>query len=466
MNQQLERLSLEQKIIIEDKILRGVVSRASSLMFIWALALTLYGFTSLNLFRSAIPNISLWQNLWPRLVFNAIPALIFAFWYKRYQSNTKLKAYSTIFVFPSLLVASSSVHAWPSIFSGNYEFYFYLHTTNIVAFSSGLAILSAPPRLVLWQILGFLVIYLGPLLYLFYFHEPRIFTMIITDVTTIAIILYFGLRITSKLRFFMASQDILRKKALSVFLGRSLTKAIFESTEMKFANYLQEGLVMAIDLRGYTHFVYSYPSDVVKKFMYKFHSRAVRAITKNGGYVHKTSGDGLLVTFGIMERDEDLSEIASMTGTDKSASDTKKTICLQRAFKTFKKISDIVESLREELQIEETLVVGGGLDYGSIEVFIRGNEKYRQELDIDGPAIIKAVRMESFSKVLNNLVDKESSFMILDTTLLDLNTEIRAGLKMWLIDSSENQIRDYPETKSVLYLQRNSSRKRAMAKVA
>ncbi len=465
MNQQLERLSLKQKFIIEDKILRGVVSRASSLMFIWALVLSFYGITSLNLFRSAIPNLSLWENLWPRLVFNTIPTLIFAYWYKTYESNTKLKAYSTILVLPLLLVAAAAIHAWPQIFAGNYRFYLYFHATNIIAFSSGLSILSAPPRLVLWQILAFSIIYFGPLLYLFYSHEPLILAMITTDVITIGIILYAGLRITSRIRFFMASQDLLRKNALSVFLGSSLTKAIFESTEMKFSNYSQDGLVMALDLRGYTHFVHSYPSEVVKKFMYKFHSRAVRAITKNGGYVHKTNGDGLLATFGIMEKDEDFSETAGITGEQKSAAKTKRSICLQRAFKTFKKVSAIVEGLREEFQIEETLVVGGGLDYGLIEVFIRGNEKYRQELDIDGQAIIKAVRMESFSKVLNNLVDKESSFIILDTTLLDLNTEIHPGLKMWLIDLTENQIRDFPETKSVLYLQRKSSRKRRLAEV-
>lgn len=461
MNQQLDRLSFEQRRVVEDKILRGVVSRASSLMFIWAFALSFYGITSLNLFQSALPQLTLWGNIWPRLLLNTLPVLLIAYWYRRYESNTKFKAYSTIVVLPVLLVIASAIYAWPIIFSGNYKFYLYFHATNIIAISSGLSIISAPPRLVLLQILGFFVIYFGPLLNLFNSHEPLLLTMIFTDVTTISIILFAGLRITSKLRFFMASQDLLRKNTLSIFLGSSLTKAIYESTEMKFSNYSQDGLVMAIDLRGYTNFVNSYPHDVVKQFMYKFHSKAVRAITKNGGYVHKTNGDGLLVSFGIMERDEDLSENTG-NKTEEDLVIAKKSICLERALKSFKKIAAVVEKLKDEFQIIETLVVGGGLDYGQIEVFIRGNEKYRQELDIDGPSIIKAVRLESFSKILNNLVDKDSSFIILDTTLLDLKSEIQTGLKMWLIDLTEHQIRDFPEIKSVLYLQR----KKRLAKVA
>ena len=124
MKQQLKRLSVEQQKTIKDNILKGVVSRASTLLFLWAFVVGVYGLLSLDLFHTVLPNLSLWENLWPRLLYNSTPILIFAFWYKRYEKNTKLKAYSTIVMLPLFLVSASMVYAWPIIFGGNYKFYF------------------------------------------------------------------------------------------------------------------------------------------------------------------------------------------------------------------------------------------------------------------------------------------------------------------------------------------------------
>ena len=453
MKQQLKRLSVEQQKTIKDNILKGVVSRASTLLFLWAFVVGVYGLLSLDLFHTVLPNLSLWENLWPRLLYNSTPILIFAFWYKRYEKNTKLKAYSTIVMLPLFLVSASMVYAWPIIFGGNYKFYFNFHATNIIAFSSGLSVISGSPAIVIWQFFGFLIIYFGPLLYLFLSKDPLMFNLILSDISMISIILFFGLRVTYRLRFFLAGEDLLRKSAAATFLGDSLTKAIYETKDMKFSGYSQEGLIMAIDLRGYTNFIQTAPSETAKSFMSKLHSIVTRLITTHGGYLHKTSGDGFLISFGIMEKEPDLSDVPGIEEEEILASTGKKMSSYKRAFKTFNELTESIDELLSEIRVSVPLVIGCGLSYGKVDVVLRGDEKYRQELDIDGSSIIKAVRLESYSKLFNNLIDKESSFLILEPIAFDFDYK-KFGLKMWLIESKEHQIRDFPDITSVLYSQR------------
>ena len=54
---------------IENQIYCEVVHRTYKGVNIWVVAAIAYGFLSFDIFSSANSNITLWENVWPRIIF-------------------------------------------------------------------------------------------------------------------------------------------------------------------------------------------------------------------------------------------------------------------------------------------------------------------------------------------------------------------------------------------------------------
>ncbi len=467
-------MSLAQKVVkteeqlqVEKSLLEGVVSRAGTLFFTWSFISTLYGFLSIDLFRHKMPELSLWDNVWPRIVFSSIPLYLTAILYKRHQSKTKIKAFLTIFLLPVFLVGASMIKAWPLIWGGDYNFYLQFHATNIIAMASGIFVISASPRLVLSQAIGFIIIYFGPLFYLFSNsdYNTQLAQIIFSDSLMVAIILVVTLKSIYQLRLDLAYDENKRRHKASLFLGKKLADAIYESRTMVLEDFTREGLIMSVDLRGYTKFVQSTDQSIVRLFMSDYYSLVTKVLSTKKSFLHKTSGDGLLISFGIMENDVDLSDLPEARQTDELIHARKKVECLRQANLVFLELADGLEILAKKHQISQAIVLGSGCAFGSIEVIVRGDENYRQELDIQGATIIRAVRLESYSKLLNFQIDAESSFMLLSTELMT-SAGLEQGFKTWMVTSEKDQVRDFPEIKMMLYRQWKHQRSRSATRVA
>jgi class 3 adenylate cyclase len=459
-----KELSAHELDQIKYKLLKGVVSRSSTLLFVWSFVGTVYGVLSLDLFHQFIPHLTIWENLWPRILLTGLPSLLLGFWYRNYEVRIRTKAYLTIVIMPALLLVASCIYAWPMFFDGNYDAYLYFHATNIIAMSSELAIISAPPWLVVGQALGFLLIYFGPLIVLFKDHRPLFPQLIVSDFLMIATILFFGLRAIYQLRVTLAVEDLLRRRKASSFLGKNLTKAIYESNDMKLKDRTGFGFIMSVDIRGYTKFMRDLSSDTTKLFMKDFHSMVASEIYRHGGYLHKTNGDGLIISFGIMDSDVDMSDIPGLETEEKQAAATKSRRHVKTATEAYQSIAAGVEGLRAKHGIMINLVIGAGLSAGQIDVIIRGDEGTRQELDIEGIAVIRAARLESYSKLLNKSIDSESSFLVLDPELSVWVAD--PSILRWPITNQEDQVRDFPDIKSVFYRRWKHNRQRGGSRMA
>lgn len=458
----------EEKIevrALERSLLEGVVSRAGTLFFTWSFISTLYGFLSVELFRQKIPDITVWDNVWPRIVFSSLPLFLTALWYKRNTRQTVMKAYLTPLLLPFFLLCASLFKAWPLFWGGHYDFYLQFHATNIIAMTSGIFVISASPRMVLAQSLGFILIYFGPLLWLFGMNRTQLGQMIISDAIMVTIILVVTLKSIHKLRLSVAVDEHQRRKKASLFLGKNLAQAIYQTSEMVVDDFSRDGLVMSVDLRGYTKFIQSVDRAVVRAFMSDYHALVNRTISSRKSYLHKTIGDGLLITFGVMDNDIDLSDLPNSVDAHKRFEETKKIECLRQASEVFLGISRGLEEISMKHGISIPLVIGCGCSYGPVDVFVHGDESYRQELDIQGTAIVRSVRLEAYSKLLTVRIDSESSFLLVSPELAS-SVEPSLGFKMWMITTPNEQVRDFPEIKSILFRQWKHNRARENRSVA
>lgn len=452
MDIQLERISCEDQKKIKAQIFDEVIARTTIGLFMWAIAAIIYGFQSYDLIKKEIPELTLWENLWPRLAFNFVPAIMFAIWYKKGKQSNVVKAYSTVIIFPLLLLVGSMIHAWGIFIDGNIQFYLYFHATNIIVIATSLAISSGPPSLFLFQILGYAIFFFGPFLVLFYNKNLDIFKLICNDFIFVSVILSSGLYQIHKIRLELAIINILRKNKISPFIGNNLTKAIYDTKSMEITNYSQDGLIMALDIRGYTKFRQNTDEKIFKAFMVDYNAMATEVIYKNKGYINKTNGDGILASFGVMEQEVDLNDITSLDSELQIAARNRKHELIKKSIITFEQILSEFEKLKLKYKIDSKFYIGGGLDYGSVEVLIAINSSFRKEYDIDSEVIIRAKRLEAHSKELMIMFDPESSFLIINSEHINYPEKI-PQLKIAFTNTPDLEIRDYPEIKSIYYRQ-------------
>ncbi len=439
----------EETLLIEKKLLEGVVARTSTLFFTWAFISTLYGFLSLELFQRKIPGLTLWDNVWPRFFLSSLPLIFAALIYRRNNHFTKIKVYLTIVLMPLFLMMASMIMAWPLFWGGHYDFYLQFHATNIIAMASGIFVISASPRMILAQCAGFILIYFGPLIILFSQFRSELAQIICSDSLMISIILFITLKSIYQLRVSLAIDDNQRRKKASLFLGKKLTDVIYNSSSMIHDDYTRDGLIMSVDLRGYTRFTQSTDTETVRLFMSEYYSLMTKVVTSNGSYLHKTSGDGFLISIGVMDNEVDLSDLPHQE--DKFDTEKTKANSLRHAFEVFTKMAQGLEVLSAKYNFSNPLVLGAGCAFGAIEVLVRGDDSSRLELDIQGNSIIKSVRLEAYSKLLNQNIDNESSFLLLAP---ELTTSAHPSQSFkTLMVTGDNKVRDYPEIDLILYRQ-------------
>lgn len=438
--------------VIEKKMLEGVVSRAGTLFFTWSFVGLLYGFLSLDLFKQKLPNLTLWDNVWPRLIYSSLPVFCVGLFYKKSQQHTKLKAYLTVLLLPFCLMSASLIHAWPLFWAGEYDFYLQFHASNIIAMASGIFVISASPRMVLAQSLGFIVIFFGPLLGLFITQKPYLSQVIVSDAFIVTIILIITQRSVHKLRLTLAIDDHRHRQKASLFLGKNLTDAIYENQKIIPDESTQEALIMSVDLRGYTRFFQSTDSNTVRAFMAEYYSVVTKSLSTKKAFLHKTIGDGLLISFGVMDKDVDLSDLNETESLKSDVQKRRKAEWLRAATQVFCEIAQGVETLSQKHNVSLPLKIGAGCAFGTVELLVRGDETYRQEMDIQGSTIIKSVRLESYSKLLNKNIDEDSSFLMIAPELMDsVNPE--QSFKTLMIANPDQQVRDFPDIQMLLYRQ-------------
>ncbi len=452
---------------LNDKLLRDLLGRSSTLCYFYAFAFTAYSFTSLDILRSFEPNLTLWSNLWPRLLFNGLPFLLMARWFHRTKENTNLKSYWAMIGIPITFVIACFIHALPIMFNGGHELYTFFHGPNVYIITVTMIITSPPPKLLFLQVLTFFVGFVLPLGFVFSnWHENKLlFHTFVGDYVLLFSITTFIAYQFYKLRLKVARADLETRKSASLFLGSHLADAIYEEKKDLLHGYTQKGSILALDIRGYTNFVHNSPSDMAKAFMQGYHELVAKTIGKWGGYIHKSSGDGHIISFGLMEKEEDLSDIPGVEEESSSADERKMKHILHHSTRAFEELVKGFDELKRQYGIVLPMLVGAGLSFGEIEVVVRGDDKYRKELDIDGESIVRAVRLESYSKFLNKNISDDSSFLVISPEF-ERAIDPKFGIRICYTQTKETAVRDYPWIKFVYFRQWKHNRSRPLAKAA
>ncbi|OQW49012.1 MAG: hypothetical protein A4S09_12930 [Proteobacteria bacterium SG_bin7] len=467
MYRKVEDLSLEDRIKLNRKILNDLVSRSSTLCYFFGFAFTIYSFTSFDIIRPFKPDLTLWDNFWPRVIFNGLPFLLLARWLGRHKQNTKVKAYTAMISIPLIFVAACFIHAWPVMWKGGGALYTYVHGANIYIITMTLIIISPPTRFLIIQIATFLLAFMLPLALILAQWKENL-TLVKTFVGDFAIIFLvtgFTANQFFKLRLRVALSDIETRKSASLFLGSHLADAIYDEKKDLLKGYTQAGSILALDIRGYTNFVHNSTPEVAKAFMRGYHELVSKTIGQWGGYIHKSSGDGHVISFGVMEKEEDLSDVPGIEKEQVSANERKMNHILVHSTTAFEEIVRGFDLLKKQHKVTVQMLVGAGLSFGEIEVLVRGDEKYHKELDVDGESIVRAVRLESYSKFLNKTISDDSSFLVISPEF-EKAIEPKHGIRICYTQTKETAVRDYPWIKFVYFRQWKHNRPRSSVQAA
>ena len=153
--------------------------------------------------------------------------------------------------------------------------------------------------------------------------------------------------------------------------------------------------------------------------MNEYHSLVSATVGEIGGHVHKLNGDGHLISFGVMD-EIPVNDLPDLGSEGVLAEQNRKKGNFERSVKAFERLMFGSEALKIKYFVGHELKVGAGLAYGEIEVKVLGDELHRKELDIVGESIVRSVRLEGYSKLLNKEIDGLSSFLVIDPCLGEL----------------------------------------------
>lgn len=116
-------------------------------------------------------------------------------------------------------------------------------------------------------------------------------------------ILFLGIS-TARLQMITAALGLTATTELSRFFAAGLAKRIAASGERTEAGSAvrRSGAVLMIDIRNFTQLASEHAPEAVLDVLTEVQSRAVVAISRNGGAIDKFLGDGILATFGCVQQ--------------------------------------------------------------------------------------------------------------------------------------------------------------------
>ncbi len=455
-------LTKEEQELLNDSILQGVVSRASTLSMTFAIAFSAYSVTSYEFLIRFIPDLTIWQNTWPRLLFNGLPFFLMGLYFSRYQKNYKRKAMIWAIGLPIVFVSACMIHVWPLLWSGKTEAYFFVHAANIFVIAVSLVMTSPPPRILAVMISSFLILFLGPLTMLFLRGgDHHILKVAVGDLLVMLPVAAFGAHTIYKLRIKVAKFDIRLKKLASPFLGTHLTEVIYEQRDDLLVARKVDATVVHMDIRGYTEFYKKTDLALVRQFMAEYHKMVSRYIGQFGGYWHKSVGDAQLASFGAMDLEADLSDVVGIETELEAAKQRKLKDRFNNVLCSVTSIAYHFEELKEQFDVQDTISLGIAIDHGEIQLHVQGHEGYKMELDIDGRAVIRCSRLEAYTKLIRNAVAPTSSVLVV-SPVLESCLDLERMFMTWVIDSPEKEVPNFPEINHVLFhVFRNKAERRS-----
>ncbi|MES2768835.1 MAG: adenylate/guanylate cyclase domain-containing protein [Bdellovibrionota bacterium] len=444
-------LNNEDLLKVNESLLRGVVSRAGILSGIFCVAFTIYGFSSYEFITTFHPELTLLNNVWPRFIFNTIPLGLFWYYFRNYQDNVKLKVIMWTFGLPLILVSACFIHVWPIIYSGQSEIILYVHSANAFIITMCFLTVSPPPKYLYFQGLTLTTIFVAPLAWMLYKNNSFILLKTVLSDLGIAFVasIIIALQIY-KLRLKIATFDIKVKRSAAPFLGDRLTKALYEQNEDLLKERKVDAIIVMVDIRNYSEFSNKNSEQLVKDFMNEYHANVSKIFNDKGGYLHKTSGDGHMVSFGVMDESPDLKDLPGYDTEGLAAEIKLGRARFTNALAAMATLAYQFDTLKQKYDVTENMALGIGVAEGDVTVSVHGDE-HRKELDISGRTIILSSRLETYSKTIKSKIAPTQSVVVLQSTLSRHFEDNHRMFKKWDTLELDLKVRNFPEIDHVYY---------------
>jgi class 3 adenylate cyclase len=436
---------------INKSVLRGVVSRASTLSAIFCIVFTTYGFTSYEFLKIFDPQLTLMSNVWPRILFNTIPLAFFWYFFRDYKTNIKLKVMIWTIGLPIVFVSACMIHVWPLLYAGKSEIIMYVQSANVFVITLCFIAVSPPPKYLFLQVASFSILFVAPIAWMLHKNGNQVLlTSIVGDLIMIFMATCIVTMHIYKLRLKIATFDHHVKKSATPFLGGILTRAIYEQNEELLKDRNVNAIIIMVDIRGYSEFSNKNNEKIVRNFMTDYHSAVSKVCNDFGGFMHKTSGDGHLISFGVMNESADLNDIPGYKNELITAEKKLTRSRFLNAISAIATLSFQFDNLKEKFDITENISLGIGVAEGDVTVSVQGDES-RKELDINGRTIILASRLEAYSKTIRNSVAPDKSVVVLEPTLSRHFEDNHRMFRKWDTIETLQQVRNFPEIDHVYY---------------
>ena len=437
------------------------VERCISISYILSFLFGFYAFSSLIFIQKFDPSVTLWSNLWPRLLFNSLPLFLLGRYLTKSKKQPADKLLIWITAFSCILHVAAWIYIWPIALTKTAEVLTYVHAANVYLIAIVFAGIS-PPKFHLWKFAAVLsLLFLFPFGVVTYFAgDTTIGQVIGNDLVSVLVSIYFLSRLIEKLRYKLAKIEMEREEEASKFLGPFLSRAIFKDEHERLRKVYCKGFIICMDLRDSTDLQQKYGKDWFT-FRRKYFELVSKLVMKHGGYIQKTVGDCHVINFGVMDYGIDLTDIPGIQDELDRADERRLERASNAAFSFLDEFFPQFEALGYG-SFPEGVRIGAGIDKGLVERAVQG-DSHNLEIDVNGDPVNCSSRLQEYSKYIFNMVKSDSSILVVSPFASDYLQDLQQFKKVM---TEANPIRNYQKIKWVLVKDYASQKRLAPEKSA
>ncbi len=433
--------------VASAELFEQAVSRCFYISLVCLLSFFLFGFTSFHFLHEMDPSISLWNNTWPRILFNCVPWILIAIFLKKSKMPAKKKIILWTIFYGILFNITAWIHVWPLALSGHPDVLLYISGSNGAYFFGAWVILAVPPSIMLYcLIINILTIWVPLYTVASQVNNSAVFYTLINDTAFLNILGFVGGYFVSRLYKELAVLKTTQQLETAKFLGNNVYSAIFEGKEELLKEETRNGYILFMDIRDSTQMTSLY-RDRWETFGKEWMAAASKIVPAHRGSLLKTGGDSLLITFGVFdEAPVDLSDIPGIEREEIMAEERRWKELTFHCFNCTHKLIEQFQLISDKHFPEHSLRIGAGIDRGPVKRGLRGSE-HKMELDIWGDRVNCAARLQDYAKNVATRFDADSSVLIVSPFACDYIDE-KTDFRTTPVDGSG--IKDFPGIKWVL----------------
>ncbi len=447
---------LSSQLEPDAKLLIEMLRRQSLLSLVFGVAFGLYGFMSLSVIQTFQPDLTLWGNVWPRLLLNTVPYLILSWLSHKRTLGDRTTARIGMLAFPGIFGLACMIHVWPLMAEGHSGLYGYVHGPNVFIFVMTFLVLSPPAYLLNQLLISFVICFVLPVVgILFKSGNSMLLQLFVNDMLVMLPVTFFLARRIHKTQRRLAFAEHDLKQRVTPFLGQYVASALYENRYDLLRDRKTQGLILSLDIRGFSRLMRALGPVELNEFLRLYYALVGRIVHAHGGHVHKSMGDGHLISFGVMDM-PDLSDIPDLAEALAQAEMRRKTELHHHALQAFFTMEkEFIALLQQFPRLpQEGLGLGGGLAFGDVHLAIYGDETHKREFEISGETVVLSTRLEQYTKVLRaeNVEWQHGFFSVLVTFDLPAVLQKESANRQWHnLRTLSVPIPDFPQIKSVTY---------------